>query len=124
MGMRRLPVKVVCRDDSGVTGLLDICPAFRTRPCANFRRPESGGVKQATSSSPHWASIAKMSTDASPMTLKRLMKEAQAEQHPSKTKRDENIVQLQPRNVQGEPNLFEWEATLRGPPTGAYEGMS
>jgi ubiquitin-protein ligase len=66
------------------------------------------------------------SGEASAATLRRLMKEFQAEQKQVQAKsggagRDENVLQLAPRDTEG-AQLLEWTAAIRGPPGGAYEG--
>lgn len=58
------------------------------------------------------------------------MKEYQTEQQQASTsaqgnaaRRDDNILHLSPRrDADGEPQLLSWQATLRGPASGAYDG--
>lgn len=62
-------------------------------------------------------------------TLRRLMKEYQTEQQQAASSssgskastRDENVVRLAPRDADA-GDLLQWDATLRGPVGGAYEG--
>ncbi|PWN35300.1 ubiquitin-conjugating enzyme [Meira miltonrushii] len=78
--------------------------------------------------------------EASATTLRRLMKEYQTEQKiqdqqsassgsgsgnakatSAAASRDENILYLAPKDTEG-TQLLEWQATIRGPPGGSYEG--
>lgn len=76
--------------------------------------------------------------EVSPVTLKRLMKEYQNEQKiyqdqqslsstsnhkkPNQVaSRDENVLFLTPKDVEGR-QLLQWQATIRGPKGGSYEG--
>lgn len=80
--------------------------------------------------------------EASATTLRRLMKEYQTEQkiqHQQSASsgsgsgnknatssavaasRDENILYLAPKDTEG-TQLLEWQASIRGPPGGSYEG--
>ncbi|PWN89967.1 putative ubiquitin-conjugating enzyme E2 [Acaromyces ingoldii] len=62
-------------------------------------------------------------------TLRRLMKEYQTEQQQAASSssgskastRDENVLRLAPRDADA-GDLLQWDATLRGPVGGAYEG--
>lgn len=76
----------------------------------------------------------KQEGEASATTLRRLMKEYQTEQKiqdqqssssssskVSAASRDENILYLAPKDTEGR-QLLEWQATIRGPPGGSYEG--
>lgn len=74
-----------------------------------------------------------MTSEVSASTLRRLMKEYQAEQEQRRSSSslsttakgtaasDENIVHLAPKDPDLQ-DLLKWEATIKGPVGGFYEG--